>query len=54
MRSTRVLTNMPTTSSSSASPRPATGVPTAMSAVPDSRASSAASAACTTMNGVAP
>src|SRR5690606_17179065 len=53
VRSTRVLTNMPTTSSRPASPRPAIGVPTAMSVVPDSRASRAASAACTTMNGVA-
>ena len=41
VRSTRVLTNMPTRSSSAASPRPATGVPIAMS----SRAATAGPAA---------
>ncbi len=51
-RSTRVLTNMPITSSRTASPRPATGVPIAMSDVPLNRASSTDNAACTTMNGV--
>ncbi|SLI28022.1 Uncharacterised protein [Mycobacteroides abscessus subsp. abscessus] len=50
VRRVRVLTNMPTRSSSARSPRPATGVPTAMSDSPPSRASSAASRACTTMN----
>ncbi|SLH95345.1 Uncharacterised protein [Mycobacteroides abscessus subsp. abscessus] len=53
LRSVRVLTNMPTRSSSAAAPRPATGVPTATSVAPDNRASSTAKAACTTMNGVA-
>ena len=41
VRSTRVLTNMPISSSSSASPRPAIGVPTAISAVPETLASRA-------------
>ncbi|SLH26668.1 Uncharacterised protein [Mycobacteroides abscessus subsp. abscessus] len=50
VRNTSVLTNMPIRSSSSRSPRPAIGVPTAMSSVPDSRASSTARAVCTTMN----
>ena len=45
---------MPIRPSSSASPRPATGVPIAISSLPDSRASSTASAECTTMNRVAP
>ncbi|SLH22796.1 Uncharacterised protein [Mycobacteroides abscessus subsp. abscessus] len=50
VRSTRVLTNMPIRSSRAASPRPATGVPMAMSEVPLARASSTASALCMTMN----
>ncbi|SLH33589.1 Uncharacterised protein [Mycobacteroides abscessus subsp. abscessus] len=54
VRSTSVLTNMPTSASRARSPRPPTGVPTTMSSVPDSRARVAAKAACTTMNRVAP
>ncbi|SLG99850.1 Uncharacterised protein [Mycobacteroides abscessus subsp. abscessus] len=54
VRSTRVLTNMPTRSSSACSPRPATGMPMAMSSAPDSRDSSVAKAPCTTMNRVVP
>ncbi|BCN60284.1 hypothetical protein RE943_35900 [Prescottella equi] len=45
---------MPINPSSAWSPRPATGVPTAMSDVPLNRANSIAYAACTTMNNVAP
>ncbi|KAF0962554.1 hypothetical protein MLGJGCBP_04375 [Rhodococcus sp. T7] len=50
VRRTRVLTSIPTTSSSASSPRPAIGVPIATSPVPLSRAVSTASAACITMN----
>ncbi|PBI82809.1 hypothetical protein BKP42_68440 [Rhodococcus erythropolis] len=53
-RSARVLTNMPTRSSSARSPRPATGVPTTTSYSPVKRESTTARAACNTMNGVAP
>ncbi|MQY32050.1 hypothetical protein NRB56_76670 [Nocardia sp. RB56] len=53
LRNTSVFTNIPITESNSASPRPATGVPTTMSSVPDNRANNTASAACTTMNNVA-
>ncbi|NCL75123.1 hypothetical protein AIIKEEIJ_02573 [Rhodococcus sp. YH1] len=52
-RKTSVLTNMPIRFSTAASPRPAMGVPTAMSADPDRRASSVANAACIAMNTVA-
>ncbi|GAB2444599.1 hypothetical protein GCM10027262_63910 [Nocardia tengchongensis] len=44
VRNTSVLTNIPTISSSSATPRPATGVPTGISADPLIRASSTAKA----------
>ncbi|SLH48266.1 Uncharacterised protein [Mycobacteroides abscessus subsp. abscessus] len=54
LRSTRVLTNMPTRSSSARSPRPAIGVPIAMSVLLDRRAAQVARAACTTMNRVTP
>ncbi|MQY32047.1 hypothetical protein NRB56_76640 [Nocardia sp. RB56] len=49
-RNTSVFTNIPIKSSNAASPRPATGVPTAISPVPDNRASNTANAACITMN----
>ncbi len=54
VRSTRVLTKFPTRSCSASSTRPATGVPSGMSVPAPSRESSAASPACTTMNGVTP
>ncbi|MDI9932182.1 hypothetical protein QM588_17350 [Rhodococcus sp. IEGM 1354] len=50
VRSTNVLTNIPTRSSSAGSPRPATGAPMAMSVVPLNRASNSAYADCITMN----
>ncbi|SKY25941.1 Uncharacterised protein [Mycobacteroides abscessus subsp. abscessus] len=49
-----MLTNMPTNASRSRCPRPAIGVPTVTSVVAASRDRSAASVACTTMNGVTP
>ncbi len=54
VRSTSVLTNIPTRSSSASSVRPAIGLPIGMSVPAPSRVSSAASAACTTMNRLAP
>ncbi|NIL77567.1 hypothetical protein RhoFasB10_03712 [Rhodococcus sp. B10] len=50
VRNTSVLTNIPTTSSSAASPRPEIGVPTEMSSDPDSADNRMPSAACTIMN----
>ena len=50
LRNTMVLTNIPINSSRARSPRPATGLPIAMSVVPDSRASSTANALCSSMN----
>ena len=53
MRSTSVLTKKPTRSSSALSVRPAIGLPIGMSVPAPSRVSSAASAACSTMNRLA-
>ncbi len=53
VRSTSVLTNIPTRSSSASSVRPAITDPMGMSVPAPSRVSSAASAACTTMNRLA-
>ena len=53
-RSTSVLMKAPTSSSRATSVRPATAVPIGMSSPPPSRLSSTASAACTTMDSVAP
>ncbi|KYK14547.1 hypothetical protein AUW26_26720 [Streptomyces sp. CC71] len=50
VRRTSVLTKKPTRFSVAPSVRPATGVPIGMSSPAPSRVSSAASAACTTMN----
>ena len=54
VRSTSVLTKNPTRSSSALSVRPAIGLPIGMSLPAPSRVSSAASAACSTMNRLAP
>ncbi|GAA5772895.1 hypothetical protein Aros01_09455 [Streptosporangium roseum] len=53
VRSTNVLTNMPTRSSSASSTRPATTDPIGTSVPAPNRVSNAASAACTTMNRLA-
>ena len=45
-----MLTNIPTTSSNTDAPRPATGVPITTSSAVVSRASNTARAACITMN----
>ena len=54
VRSTSVFTKNPTSSSSASSVRPATADPTGISVPAPSRDSSAASAACSTMNSVTP
>ncbi len=54
VRNAKVFTNIPTSASSDSCPRPAMGEPMVMSALLPNRASSAANAAWTTMNRLAP
>ncbi|SKX85955.1 Uncharacterised protein [Mycobacteroides abscessus subsp. abscessus] len=54
VRSTTVLTNIPTSSAVAGSSLPATAVPIETSSTSAHRDSTIASAACTTVNGVTP